>query len=111
MYDVVTSSLCLESACATFGDYMSAIRNISNLLKDGGYIVISGVLEETFYRVGNFRFPCLTLSSEKIRSMWGESGFTVMEWRKLFKETPIIIEENDFSDFKDAFCMLARKGN
>ena len=90
---------------------MTAIRNISNLLKDGGHIVISGVLEETFYRVGNFRFQALKLSAEEIRKMWEDSGFKIQEWRPLFKETPITSEENDFSDFKNAFCMLACKGN
>ena len=70
-YDVITTSLCLEAACFTMTEYISAIQNITQLLKEGGHIVISGVLGQTFYRVGDFLFKCFKFQQRKFE-MYGK---------------------------------------
>ena len=90
-------------------EYISAIQNITQLLKEGGHIVISGVLGQTFYRVGDFLFKCFKISAEEIRKVWEENGFKILEWKTLFKNLSDAPKANDFSDFKDVFAMLACK--
>ena len=109
VYDVITASLCFDAACTTMEEYKTAILNISNLLKDGGHIIISGVLDCSYYRVGDFRFHSFNISATEVRNTWEESGFTILEWKTLFEEPPTHPEETDFSDFQNAFSMLARK--
>ncbi|KAK3107789.1 hypothetical protein FSP39_022203 [Pinctada imbricata] len=110
LYDVIVSSLCLEAASADKEVYRKCLRNISNLLKTGGYLIIFGVLEETFYRVGDVRFNCLHLTSEDIRTIYEGNGFKILKWSTMFPEDhPPKVEENDFSDFKNVFAMMTQK--
>ena len=108
-YDVITSCLCLEAACTSLTEYKHAIRNISKYLKKGGTVALCGVLDETYYCVGNHIFPAATLSSEDIQSAWEEHGFSIIDWQVMFSDAHGAIEKNKFSDYKNAFCMLVRR--
>jgi len=114
-YDLITSSLCLEAATLSTKQYATALGNISKHLKIGGHIIVAGVLEQTFYRVGDYKFKCAYLSKEDITSMFTECKFTILEWKSLNeaqsgkpREQPDSSSEMCFSDFKDVFLMLAK---
>ena len=71
-YDVITSTLCLDSACYSLDDYNAAIKRFSQLLKAGGKIFIYGLERNTeisdpcMYPVGNEFFRDIRLSKEMI---------------------------------------------
>lgn len=67
MFDVVTTSLCLEACVTSKESYRHAIGKLKRYLKPGGYIVMYGVLEETYYFVGQERFYCFPLTTNLIQ--------------------------------------------
>ncbi|XP_029429477.1 indolethylamine N-methyltransferase-like [Rhinatrema bivittatum] len=50
--DCLLTFLCLQSACMDPESFCSALRNITSLLKPGGYLVTGGVLGCSMYTVG-----------------------------------------------------------
>ena len=94
---------------------MAALENISKHLKSGGHIIVAGVLEQTFYRVGDYRFKCAYLTKEDITSMFTSCNYTILEWRSMneaqsakSRKEPDTSSELAFSDFKDFFVLLAK---
>ena len=107
-YDVITTCECIEAACLTTNEYISAIKNISKLLKNGGHIALIGALRESSYQVGEFDFPCLNTSVEEVQEMWKSIGFTIVDSDK----TVLIPPEKGSNIPQISFMyMLARKGN
>ena len=49
-FSIISTNLCLESACSTYDEYKAAVKKLGSLLQRGGYLVIFGVERETFYR-------------------------------------------------------------
>ena len=80
-YDVVTSFLCLMSACTTREDYMAALVRLCALLKPGGKIVLyTAERKESYssnssYSVGSQKFFDLQLSREFIYKSLERAGF------------------------------------
>jgi len=106
--DLIISSLCFEAACQSVEEYNKIVQNISSLLTSGGHIVLVGVLEETFYRVGNFRFGCLKINKSDIQHAYTSQGFEIKTWKE-FIPPPRNEVEAEFSDFQKAFVMHAVK--
>ncbi|KAK3593405.1 hypothetical protein CHS0354_021984 [Potamilus streckersoni] len=109
VFDAITSSLCLEAASITLEDYAKSVRNLSGLLKCGGHLVLVGVLEETFYRVGDFRFKCTYITKDQLQDIYQKEGFEIISLKDLNETYSAHMEEYDYSDFKNAFVMVARK--
>ena len=60
-FDIVTTQFCVEAACLSEDVYEEAVSNITSLLKPGGVIYQLGVIEETFYFLGDKKFKALYL--------------------------------------------------
>ncbi|KAK3593401.1 hypothetical protein CHS0354_021980 [Potamilus streckersoni] len=109
VFDAITSSLCLESASVTLDDYEKSVQNLSGLLKPGGHLVLVGVLEETFYRVGDFRFKCAYIRKDQLQDIWEKEGFEILSLKDFNDTCSSHKAGNDFSDFQNAFVMVAKK--
>lgn len=64
LFDVVTTIFCLEYASNNSEEYQIAVRNVTELIRPGGYFVMGGVLEETWYQFGGKRYSCHYLTEE-----------------------------------------------
>jgi len=84
MFDVVTTSLCLEACVTSDEGYRHAIAKMKKYLKPGGYLVMYGVLGETYYMVGQERFYCFPLSKDLIEQTLTNEGFKIRDDMKLF---------------------------
>ncbi|XP_063291694.1 nicotinamide N-methyltransferase-like [Pelobates fuscus] len=104
--DCLVSCLCLESPCVDAAAYCHTLKNFMDLLKPGGHIIIQSVLNSTFYYVGNKRFSSLTMTKEEIETAFKEAGYEI-------KRMDVVPREDrsrmDLSDFKNYYCVLARK--
>lgn len=108
-YDVITSSLCLESPIPTVEGYEQNLKNISPLLKKGGYLVIVGVLNEDMYPVGKFKFMCTKITKEEIRDIYARNGFQIVSL-ETFKNSEFRYGVKKGSeDFEIEFVMVAEK--
>ncbi|KAL3871348.1 hypothetical protein ACJMK2_039355 [Sinanodonta woodiana] len=109
VFDAITSSLCLETASVTLDEYAKSVQNISSLLKPGGHLVLVGVLDETFYTVGEFRFKSTCIGKDQLQDIWQKEGFKILSLKD-FNDTCFSLKRgSDLSDFQNAFVMVAKK--
>ncbi|XP_054448233.1 nicotinamide N-methyltransferase [Pteronotus mesoamericanus] len=78
--DCLLSTLCLHAACPDLSAYCTALRNLSGLLKPGGYLVIMDALKSSYYVVGEQRFSSLSLGQEAIEAAVREAGYTIKQF-------------------------------
>ncbi|XP_021363239.1 indolethylamine N-methyltransferase-like [Mizuhopecten yessoensis] len=104
-FDIITSSLCLEAAAQTLNQYRSNAANVSSLLKSGGHFILNGVLEQTWYRVGEAKFSCVKLTRDDVESTFVSCGFNI----QLFDDVKFKSKEDEYSDFHGYFVMHAIK--
>ncbi|OWF56784.1 Indolethylamine N-methyltransferase [Mizuhopecten yessoensis] len=104
-FDIITSSLCLEAAAQTLDQYRSNAANVSSLLKSGGHFILNGVLEQTWYRIGEAKFSCVKLTRDDIKSTFVSCGFNI----QLFDDVKFKSKEDEYSDFHGYFVMHAIK--
>ncbi|XP_064158166.1 nicotinamide N-methyltransferase-like isoform X2 [Anguilla rostrata] len=103
--DCILSSLCLEAACKDLETYRRALRSIAALLKPGGVLVLIGVLNESFYFVGQEKFSCLVLSQSFIEETLRNLGFSIKHVNTQHaKETDKV-----YSDAEAFFHLVAQK--
>uniref|UniRef100_A0A667YFQ5 Nicotinamide N-methyltransferase-like n=1 Tax=Myripristis murdjan TaxID=586833 RepID=A0A667YFQ5_9TELE len=78
--DCIISSLCLEAACKDQEAYRHSLGAMVGLLRPGGVLVMIGDLNETFYIVGEERFPVLSLSQDFIKKTLCELGLSIQHF-------------------------------
>ncbi|KAM3923658.1 nicotinamide N-methyltransferase-like [Leptodactylus fuscus] len=104
--DCVLSCLCLEAACKDYEAYVTAVKNMTTLLKPGGYLVLGGVMGNTFYTVGEVKFSGLDLNEAFLRESITGAGY-VIESFQLSRKTETSVE--DKADFTAYYVITARK--
>ncbi|XP_069135705.1 nicotinamide N-methyltransferase-like [Argopecten irradians] len=102
-FDIITSSLCLEAAALTIDQYRTNAANVASLLKVGGHFILNGVLEQTWYQVGEYKFGSVWLSREDIESTFVSCGFDIKQFDVLKTDDEV------YSDFHVFFAMHAVK--
>ena len=75
LYDVISTHLCLVSACESIHLYREGLQKLSALVRPGGSIVASDVLGESFYMVGDLKFPVLSVTRDIIYQALIDAGF------------------------------------
>ena len=76
-YEIVLTSLCLESACKTHAEYKVAIKKLVSLLKPGGFLVMITAERETFYVDGKRKWSTLYNTFEQVKEALDEAGTTI----------------------------------
>lgn len=106
--DIIVSSLCFEVACKDVHEYNKVVQYVGSLMAHGCHLVVVGVLEETFYRVGKFSFRCLKITESEVKTAYTTNGFEIKTWKE-YIPPPRTAEEAEVSDFQKAFVMHAVK--
>ncbi|XP_029924979.1 nicotinamide N-methyltransferase-like [Myripristis murdjan] len=102
--DCIISSLCLEAACKDREAYRRSLEAVVGLLQPGGVLVMIGDLSETFYTVGDQRFPVVSLSQEFIEDTLCELGMSVQHFNR-----QKLTNTEDRSDIEANFYLVAHK--
>lgn len=76
LYDVVSTHLCLDTACESVDEYREGLRKLASLVRPGGSIVGSDMLGSSFYMVGDVRFSAIFLTKDDVRQALFDAGFT-----------------------------------
>ncbi|KAJ8256669.1 hypothetical protein COCON_G00188210 [Conger conger] len=103
--DCITSSLCLEAACKDLETYRRAVGSIAALLKPGGTLMLTGILNQSYYFVGKQRFDCLVLTQSMVEETVKGQGFSI----KLVDIQPATEEEKAGCDGDPFFYLVAQK--
>lgn len=103
-FDCILTALCLEAACVDFNSYQKAICNLKSLLKQNGYLVLTGVLDETFYLVGEHKWKTVCLKLEHVRNAICLNNF------KIIYEHHVNLNRKEFieSDCQGLFALVAQ---
>nr|XP_033774593.1 nicotinamide N-methyltransferase-like [Geotrypetes seraphini] len=104
--DCLLTCLCLQAACKNEDAVYSALKNMSSLLKPGGYLVMGGVLGSTFYTVGHKTFGNTPLHKDLLEKAISEAGFEILELVTQNHTYPVPIT---LSDYYGHYFILARK--
>ncbi|KAM4620133.1 nicotinamide N-methyltransferase [Polymixia lowei] len=104
--DCIVSSLCLEAACKDREAYRCSLGAMVGLLRPGGVLVLIGDLNETFYTVGDQKFPAVRLTQDFVQQTLCELGLTVKE----FTLQPAQDRELNLKcDYEASFHLIAHK--
>lgn len=74
-YDLVVAQSCTEVAASTVAEWQQIIRNITTLVKPGGWLLISLITGTTAYRIGHSHFSCVSLTKEDVQQGYREAGY------------------------------------
>ena len=85
--DAVTSSLCLETAADNLTQYRQTMKNVSSLIKTGGHLILIGVLNDSFYYIGEEKFCCLPLTADDIKSAMADAALGDIIWYDLAQKS------------------------
>ncbi|VDL75118.1 unnamed protein product [Nippostrongylus brasiliensis] len=99
-FDVVVSIFCAEYCCKTYDEYKRAMKNIAEQINPGGFLVMGGLLEETWCSFGGRVFMCLYMTKEMMLSALEEAGLRLEDDRKCI-----------FYEINGMFMICARKSH
>ncbi|NP_001079743.1 nicotinamide N-methyltransferase L homeolog [Xenopus laevis] len=105
--DCIMTLGCLECACKDLDSYRNVLKNISSLLKVGGNLIITEILNCTSYLSGGKRFSCLSLNEPFMRSAITEAGFAIIDLEVIFRKYDK--EQYNTCNHDSSLFVLARK--
>jgi len=97
-FDVISAIFCLEYATKNSEEYRSAMLNVCRLIKPGGWLILGGAFEESFYTLGPKRFRCHYLTEEELFQSLRKAG--------------ILVDDPSFAYYyhEDAFVVVGKRG-
>lgn len=105
--DCVLTFGCLECACSDLDTYRRVLKNVSTLIKIGGHLIVSEILNCSSYLLGGKRFSCLVLTKEFMRSAIIETGFTIVDLEVIPRKYDK--EQYELCNHDSSLFVLARK--
>lgn len=102
--DCLLSTLCLDAACPDLPAYCTALRNLSSLLKPGGFLVVVDALKSSYYMIGEQKFSSLCLGQEAIEAAVREAGFSVEQFEVISRKYSSTMCDNE-----GLFSLVGRK--
>ena len=87
-FDIISTHLFLEAVCKTYEQYKFAIKNIASMLKPGGYIVMEGVEEQTYYESEGKPWHSLSLTLPQMKAALQEAGLEMVELKRKLSHYP-----------------------
>ncbi|XP_063291906.1 nicotinamide N-methyltransferase-like [Pelobates fuscus] len=97
--DCLIAAVCLEAACRNQNSYITALKNLSNLLKPEGHLILAGDLGANYYEVGPNKIFSLAVSEQSLRNALGESGYAIRELVSFGKPEGADFDNSDYEGF------------
>lgn len=106
-FDVVSTSLCLEGVASSEEHYKSCVAKLCKFLKPSGHLIMFGVLNESFYVVGDAKFHHFTVTQSVIQDALQEAGIRVVE-KEIFDLPPF---NSQYGDAQEEFYIIGEKSD
>ncbi|KAI1717590.1 NNMT/PNMT/TEMT family domain-containing protein [Ditylenchus destructor] len=90
-FDIITTFFTLEYCCNTQQEYSAAIRRVTHHLKPGGWLIMGGILEETWCSFGGRKYTCLYITRDFMLDCLRQAGMCL----KHISDSSYNTEEND----------------
>ncbi|XP_075696828.1 nicotinamide N-methyltransferase-like [Rhinoderma darwinii] len=102
--DCVISAGLLDVISKDQDDYIRYLRKFSKLLKPGGHIILIGVLDATFHKIGKDTFHVMSHDEDFVRKSLVGEGF-IIDYCKVKERTAV----SDINDYKAIIIIAAHK--
>jgi hypothetical protein len=67
-YDLVTAHHCTDVAATSVDEWIKVIKNITNIVRPGGWLMLSVTTGARTYEVGDVIFECVNLTKEEMNN-------------------------------------------
>ena len=88
-FEIISTSVCLETACTSYTQYKEAIMRLVGLLKPGGFFLMVIPERMTFYVLGNKKWPHLYVTLEQVKEALAEAGTAIL----MAERDPVSMEQ------------------
>ncbi|XP_075459260.1 nicotinamide N-methyltransferase-like [Ascaphus truei] len=102
--DCLLSCGCLEVFSKHQDEYRSILKNMSSLLKVGGYLLLYGLLNMSYYKLGEHTLHVLTYDEEFLRQALSDTGY-IIQSLVVFSSK----KKSDLLDYDHLVFVVARK--
>ncbi|GCC38753.1 hypothetical protein chiPu_0017270 [Chiloscyllium punctatum] len=79
--DAISTTFCLESVCPDKKSLEEALANISSLLKPGGFLLMIGALNESYYLAGEVKLSVIPLDEDYVKETVSRSGYRICTFK------------------------------
>ncbi|XP_073416819.1 nicotinamide N-methyltransferase-like [Dendrobates tinctorius] len=97
--DCLVTTVCLEAACRSYGSYGTALKNLSNLLKPKGHLLMAGDIGANYYEVGSNKVFSLPVNETFLKKVISESGYEIIQLVSFGKPEDADFDNSDFEGF------------
>ncbi|XP_072343802.1 phenylethanolamine N-methyltransferase [Scyliorhinus torazame] len=104
--DAISTTFCLEAACPDKKSLEKALANITSLLKPGGFLLMIGALDESYYLAGEAKLSVVPVDEDYVREAVSKSGYRICVFKtyKMPSELKIGVD-----DVRGVFYLQAQK--
>lgn len=78
--DAVSCMFCLESASENYKQFQTAMRNVVDIIKPNGFLILGGMLNNYYYDAGGYAFRDLPLTKQQVLDTLDVTGIELEEW-------------------------------
>ncbi|XP_069472873.1 nicotinamide N-methyltransferase-like [Ambystoma mexicanum] len=104
--DCILTNFCIENVCTDETSFCEYLKNMTSVLKPGGHLILTALLECTFYKMGKHRLPSFPLTESFARTALNDTGFEI----RYFKVLPSTDDSPEpLTDHTGILFVLARK--
>jgi NNMT/PNMT/TEMT family len=74
-YDLVAAHHCTDVAATTVKGWIAVVKNVTNIVRPGGWLMLSVTTGSRTYKVGDVIFECVNLTKEEIQDGLVATGY------------------------------------
>ncbi|XP_068099289.1 indolethylamine N-methyltransferase-like [Hyperolius riggenbachi] len=100
---VITALLC-DLICKNEDDYVRIMRKILEQLKPGGYLILFGVVDASYYTLGEKKFHLFTYDEKLVKNTLAAEGMSVLQSEVFPRKS-----KSNLIDYKSVLFLMARK--
>ncbi|XP_067869181.1 phenylethanolamine N-methyltransferase-like [Heterodontus francisci] len=104
--DAISTTFCLESVCPDKKSLEKALGNITSLLKPGGFLLMIGALDESYYLAGEVKLSVVPLDEDYVKEAVSKSGYRICVF-KTYNMPPEL--KIGVDDVRGVFYLQAQK--
>ncbi|QTA87842.1 Methyltransferase domain-containing protein [Desulfonema magnum] len=75
-FDIISVSFCIEAVATEKKSFISALRNISSLLKSNGTLVMTLLKNTSIYQIGSLHFECFHVDENYLTQLLENIGYS-----------------------------------
>ncbi|XP_078496385.1 indolethylamine N-methyltransferase-like [Lissotriton helveticus] len=94
--DCLLLAHCLELFVTDKKSFCDALKNVSSLLKTGGHLIMNVNLNETFFLLGDVKFPHLCIDEGYLKKTLVDAGYVIVEHHVYHRQTNALYDVTDY---------------